>query len=138
MPTSYAGLPESSRATQLWTHRTPATFLDVFGRPDPNQDPPCQRDPDATVVQALHLMNSAAIEGKIADDAGRAARLAASDASPEGIVEELYLACYARFPTSSERESLVALYGAPGRSRRRVTEDILWALVNSPEFVFVD
>lgn len=136
--TDYAGLPPDSRAVHLWTHRTPATFLDVFGRPDPNQDPPCQRDPDATVVQALHLMNSAAIEGKIADDAGRAARLAASDATPEGIVEELYLACYSRFPTSSERETLVALYGARDRSRRRVTEDILWALVNSPEFVFVD
>ena len=88
---------------------------------------------EANLSQALHLMNSAAIEGKIADDAGRAARLAASDASPEGIVEELYLACYARFPTASERESLVALYGAPGRSRRRVTEDILWALLNSAE-----
>ena len=138
VPTTYAGLPAGSRAVQLWTHRTPATFLDVFGRPDPNQDPPCQRDPDATVVQALHLMNSAAIEGKIAADSSRAATLAASDLPPERIVEELYLACYARFPESSEREPLVALYTREGRSRRQVTEDILWSLVNSPEFVFKD
>lgn len=138
VPTDYAGLPAESRAVHLWTHRTPATFLDVFGRPDPNQDPPCQRDPDATVVQALHLMNSAAIEAKIGDDSGRAARLAASDASPEAILDELYLACYARFPTPEERDGLVALFAAGDRPRRRVVEDILWSLVNSPEFVFVD
>lgn len=138
VPTSYAGLPEESRAVQLWTHRTPATFLDVFGRPDPNQDPPCQRDPDATVVQALHLMNSTAIEGKIAADSSRAATLAASELPPDRIVEELYLACYTRFPTSSEREPLVALFAREGRSRRQVTEDILWSLINSPEFVFKD
>ena len=138
VPTSYSGLPDESRAVQLWTHRTPTTFLDVFGRPDPNQDPPCQRDPDATVVQALHLMNSAAIEGKIAAESSRAATLAASDLPPERIVEELYLACYTRFPTSSEREPLLALYAAQGRSRRQVTEDILWSLINSPEFIFKD
>ena len=28
-------------------------FLDSFGRPDPNQDPPCERTSDTTVVQAL-------------------------------------------------------------------------------------
>jgi len=138
VPGFYAGHPSGSRAVQLWTHRAPATFLDVFGRPDPNQDPPCQRDPDATVVQSLHLMNSAEIETKIAADGGRAARLAESEATPAEIVEELYLACYCRFPTSAERETLVALFAAEGSSRRRVAEDILWALVNSPEFVFVD
>ncbi len=137
-PSAYAGHPSGSRAVQLWTHRAPATFLDVFGRPDPNQDPPCQRDPDATVVQSLHLMNSADIEAKIAAEGGRAARLAESAAAPAEIVEELYLACYCRFPTSAERESLAALFGAEGSSRRRAAEDILWALVNSPEFVFVD
>ena len=83
-------------------------------------------------------MNSTAIEGKIAADTSRAATLAASELPPDSIVEELYLACYTRFPTSSEREPLVALYGREGRSRRQVTEDILWSLINSPEFVFKD
>jgi hypothetical protein len=33
-------------------------FLDTFGRPNPNQDPPCERTSDATVTQTLHLMNA--------------------------------------------------------------------------------
>ncbi len=138
VPTVYSGLPEESRAVHLWTHRTSSTFLDVFGRPDPNQDPPCQRDPDATVVQTLHLMNSAAIEGKIADDSGRAARLAASELTTEQIIEELYLVCYCRFPTSAEREALLGEFKREGHSRRQCTEDILWSLVNTPEFIYKD
>ena len=49
------------RARGRWSSGRPASqslFLDSFGRPDPNQDPPCERTTDTTVVQALHLMNS--------------------------------------------------------------------------------
>jgi len=138
VPTVYAGAPPESRAVQLWTHRTGSTFLDVFGRPDPNQDPPCQRDPDATVVQTLHLLNGPQIAAKIAADTGAAARLAATDLPPAALVDELYLAAYARFPTSAERAVLEAEFAREGRPRRRVVEDILWALLNSAEFVYED
>ena len=43
---------------EVWTARSQSVFLDSFGRPDPNQDPPCERTTDTTVVQALHLMNA--------------------------------------------------------------------------------
>ena len=138
VPTSYAGLSPESRAVQLWTHRTGSAFLDVFGRPDPNQDPPCQRDPDATVVQALHLMNSVDIVAKISSDTSRAARLAAGDQSLENILDELYLVCYSRFPTSDERQLLLKEFEQQGRSRRHCIEDILWSLINTPEFVYKD
>ncbi|MFM8283905.1 MAG: DUF1549 domain-containing protein [Planctomycetaceae bacterium] len=138
VPTAYPGAPPESRAVQLWTHRSGSTFLDVFGRPDPNQDPPCQRDPDATVVQALHLLNGPQIAAKIADDSGWAARLATGDASPAAVVEEIYLAAYARHPTSEERTTLEGEFAGEGRARREVVEDILWAVVNSAEFVYQD
>ena len=59
VPESFSAMPAGSRATQLWTHRVDSLFLDAFGRPDPNQDPPCERTGDTTMVQALHLMNVA-------------------------------------------------------------------------------
>ena len=138
MPSGYGGAPPDARAAQLWTHRTGSTFLDVFGRPDPNQDPPCERIADATVVQAMHLMNGAHLHGKVAADAGRVAKLAASDATPEAILEELYLAAYGRLPTATERERLLPEFARDGASRRAVAEDILWALLNTPEFVYVN
>src|SRR5262249_33041947 len=61
VPETFAAMPPGSRAMEVWTFRSRSVFLDSFGRPDPNQDPPCERTTDTTVVQALHLMNSPAL-----------------------------------------------------------------------------
>jgi hypothetical protein len=114
----------------------PSLFLDTFGRPDPNQDPPCERTSDTTVVQALHLMNAPDLHRKVTSDAGRAARLAGGKGPPRAIVEELYLLAYARRPTDEERAIGVSLFEGPGADRRRAVEDLLWALINSAEFIF--
>jgi len=136
VPSSYAGMPPGSRAAQLWTHRTGSMFLDVFGRPDANQDPPCERIGDATVVQALHLMNSSHVHGKVTGDAGLPARLVAAGKKPEEIVEELYLAAYSRLPSAEERQAALAEFSREGAKPRAAAEDLLWALVNTPEFVY--
>ncbi len=100
---AFDAAPPGTRAAANWTTRTTSLFLDTFGRPDPNQDPPCERTPDTSVVQALHLMNAPGINDKIRSDAGRAAKLAASDLPPERVVEELYLLIYNRLPDDEER-----------------------------------
>jgi hypothetical protein len=111
--------------------------LDAFGRPDANQDPPYERAPDSTIVQALHLMNAPDLHKKFASDVGRAAQLAASDKPPQEIVDELYLTAYSRFPSGEERQVVTEAFAA-NPNRRQATEDLLWALVNTPEFVFKD
>ncbi len=138
MPESYAAMPPGSRAKEIWTHRIDSLFLDAFGRPDPNQDPPCERTTDTTVVQALHLMNAESIYRKITSDNSRAAELANGPLKPEGIVQELYLLVYSRFPDDEELQVAAGFFEKDGITRRQATEDLLWALVNTPEFVFKD
>ena len=138
VPDHYEGAAPDSRAIQLWTVRTASDLLDAFGRPDPNQDPPCERMPDATMVQALHLMNANNIQQKLASEEGRVARLAASSASITETIEELYLACYSRRPTPAELQALLESSPQPNPTRRQWIEDVLWSLVNSPEFLYVD
>ncbi len=137
VPEAFDAAPPGTRAAANWTTRTTSLFLDTFGRPDPNQDPPCERTPDTSVVQALHLMNAPGVNDKIRSDEGRAAKLAASDRPPEKAVEELYLLIYNRPPDDEERAFGVSLFNQPG-GRRRAVEDLMWALINSPEFVFED
>jgi hypothetical protein len=136
VPESFNAMPAGSRAMELWTARIPSVFLDSFARPDPNQDPPCERAPESTVVQVLHLMNSPNLHRKVTADGGRAATLAASKKTPEQIVEELYALVYVRRPTDEERAVCLKLFAEPGVTRRQAAEDILWALLNTPEFVF--
>lgn len=133
----FEAMPSGSTAKELWTHRIDSLFLDAFGRPNENQDPPCERTTDTTVVQALHVMNSDAIAAKVTSDQGRAAKLAKSEKSPAEIIDELYLAVYGRMPSSAERDIGLGLY-KNGSNRRAVTEDLMWALINTPEFWFKD
>jgi hypothetical protein len=110
--------------------------LDAFDRPNENQDPPCERTSDSTVVQSLHLMNAENLQRKLTDDEGRVAQLAGSDRSSRAIVEELYLLTYSRFPTDEEYPAAAGVIDSAGDKRRQAVEDLLWALINTPEFVF--
>jgi Protein of unknown function (DUF1553) len=135
---NFSGLASGTRAMQLWTNRSESEFLDTFGRPDANQDPPCERTKDSTVTQALHLMNSPALQDKISSEQGRGRQLGLSDLAPVAIIDELYLAAFSRFPTAKEREDLLAEFSKPGTDRLKLVEDLLWSLLNSPEFSHKD
>ena len=58
-----------------------------------------------------------------------AALLAASSA---------YLLVYSRLPDEAERDISQQLFAEKGTSRRQAAEDLLWALLNTPEFMFKD
>ena len=132
----FTAAPPGTRAMALWTVRTESVFLDSFSRPDPNQDPPCERSPDTSVVQALHLMNSPALHQKVTSDAGRVAVLAKSDKTPEQIATEIYLLTYARLPDAEELSICRKMFVS--RPRRQAVEDLMWTLLNTPEFLMKD
>ena len=138
VPSQFSGAAAGTRSMQLWTVRTESEILDAFGRPDPNQDPPCERIPESTVVQALHLMNAPNIASKLTSDAGLCKRLAESDRTAQQLVEELYLIAFSRLPTAQEQTDLVAEFEKPNNDRRKLVEDILWSMLNSPEFIYKD
>lgn len=137
VPEQFDAMPAGSRAMQVWTARVPSTFLDSFSRPDPNQDPPCERTNDTSVVQVLHLMNAKNLHNKVSAETGRVATLANSKKSSYEMVDEIYLLVYGRLPTTAERQVAVRLE-KPQANRRKLLEDLLWALLNTPEFLFKD
>jgi hypothetical protein len=88
------------------------------------------------MVQALHMMNSTKLNTKVIATDGRARLLAASKATEEQIVTDLYLSAYNRKPTSEELALATKAFTAKDASRQSAAEDILWALLNSAEFLF--
>lgn len=133
---SLQGLAPGSRAIQVWNNRLESDFLDAFGRPNASADPPCERERESSVVQALHLMNSARLMAKISSPTGRAAKLAQGNQMPEQIVTELYLSACSRMPSEEETRIACEAFTAEGATRTSATQDIMWALMNSAEFVF--
>jgi hypothetical protein len=141
VPERFDAAPPGTRANALWTVRNESLFLDTFGRPDPNQDPPCERVSDTSVTQALHLMNAPDLHAKVTSDDGLPAKLAAPEHTPDQVAEELYLRVYSRLPADEERQIVAGLLAEVGddlKARRAAVEDLLWALLNTPEFLFKD
>lgn len=136
VPETFSAMPAGSTAKQIWTHRVKSDFLDSFGRPDPNQDPPCERTTDTTVVQVLHMMNSRDMYARIQSANGNSATWAKSKMTPDQIVEEIYLAAYSRYPTIEEKRLGRSLFEKEGANRQQVIEDLVWALLNTPEYLF--
>jgi hypothetical protein len=136
VPTNFPGVPYGTRAVQLWTFRIESELLDAFSRPDANQDPPCERITETTMSQSLHLMNSNQMQSRITSDEGNCAKWAA-ESVPEVILRKVYLQLYSRLPTDDERSDLLRELDSR-KDKRKWIEDVVWSMINSPEFLFVD
>ncbi len=147
--TDFADLPAGTRAIALPdnSYNRGSAFLKVFGRPEGASVCECERASSASLAQSLHLMNAADVKAKLATSGGRAERLAKADRPEAAKLRELYLAAFAREPQSHEqavaeahlarpREDAEGKPLAPEQSRRIAYEDLLWALINTKEFLY--
>jgi hypothetical protein len=133
-PEKFQGWPASLRAVELWDNDVESYFLKIFGRPVRATVCECERSNEPSIAQALHLLNSQEIAAKIESSGGRARRLSDGRLSPAQVVEELYLATLSRFPTVAERNRCAGEFVQA--DRRRAAEDLLWALLNSKQFLY--
>src|SRR5207247_3371029 len=122
---------ERHRAIQVWDNRMPSYFFRIFGRPVRFSVCECERSNEPSITQALHLMNSPEIAGKIRDRRGTARALAESKKTPAEIIEELYLAALGRLPREKERALLLETFKED--DRRTAVEDVLWTVLNMKE-----
>ena len=136
VPDNFPGCRRAAAPCKRGATRSESHFLDAFGRPNSSSDCPCERDVRPSVVQSLHLMNSKTLQAKLSASDGRLAQLAASSRPLQDLIEDLYFAALSRPPTDREmRVGLNAFESSEG-TRQSAAEDLLWALLNSPEFVF--
>jgi hypothetical protein len=135
-PEKFNGWPEGYRAIQIWDNRMPSYFFRIFGRPVRASVCECERSNEPSISQALHLMNSPEVAEKIHSRSGRARQLADSEIEPSAIVEELYLTVLARQPSDAERVLMLSAFTREGADRLAAVEDVLWALLNTKEFLY--
>ena len=135
--TRFNRMPVGTRAIQLPDEGASNYFLTVFGKPQRQSACECERVADANLAQSLHLLNSQEIQNKVSSNSSRAAQLAADkNRSDEDKVRELWLWCYSREPDAEELKTAVE-YIKSKPNKRQAYEDLLWALINTKEFLFV-
>jgi hypothetical protein len=146
-PTRFNGLPTDKnaphRAIMLPDESFSSYFLDVFGRPQRISACECERVSEANLAAVLHLLNSDEVQGKISRGGGRADALAKADdkRTDEEKVTELFLWAFARKPSKDDLaaaldhiKKMEAKSGPAGK--KTAYENVLWALINTKEFVF--
>ncbi|HYF00647.1 MAG TPA: DUF1549 and DUF1553 domain-containing protein, partial [Planctomycetota bacterium] len=134
--TSFQGLPAQTRAVQIPDHGgVNSYFLTVFGKPAGSSACECERSGDASLAQSLHLLNSSDIHGKMSNGI---AKTLAADARPDAEkVDELYLRAFARPASENEKKVALAHIGkADAKAKQGAWEDVVWALINTKEFLF--
>ncbi|MFO0822345.1 MAG: DUF1553 domain-containing protein [Gemmataceae bacterium] len=131
----FNGVSANARAVDLPHEGFGSYFLDTFDRPKRVTVCECERSTSATLGQVLLLANSEEIENKIGDGNGRIAKLFKEKKATAAMVEELYLTAMSRMPTASELKRLTE-YIDTATEKQRAAEDVLWALLNTREFMF--
>jgi len=114
---------DASRKTKAGERSRFATFFMGEADPDPTEL-------QAGIPQALYMMNS----GHHYSIAKAANETVIRKKTPERVVETLFLATLTRLPTDKEAKAMLA-HIAKATDKRSAYQDVLWALVNSTEFL---
>ncbi|CCW34114.1 Protein of unknown function (DUF1553)/Protein of unknown function (DUF1549) [Chthonomonas calidirosea] len=133
----YVGAPPSLTAQQLPGVNQDSSdgFLDLFGRPTRQTPCECERNSNMGIVQALDLINGPTVNRALSAPDGRIAKMIKEKLSDKEMIEEIFLATLSRPPSPKEMQSALSYFRKAG-DRAQAAQDLMWALFNSPAFLF--
>lgn len=155
IPEPFTYIPKNQPAVSIADGSITSSFLALFGRSARATGMSNERNNNTTSSQRLHLLNSGHIQEKI-EKGPKIKELISAKNPPDKIIENLYLTILSRRPTKEEKQTILS-YGAIGALKKPLPagkekpqkqakianleqqndwNDIVWALINSPEFLY--
>ncbi len=130
----FANAPAGMRSVELPDGMvTGNDFLSLFGRPKRQSACECERTSNVTLSHALSLINGTTISESLSAPTNRIAKVVEAEKDDRKVVEEIYYSVLSRPPTAKE---LAGADFSAGGSRLEAAQDLAWALMNSPAFLF--
>ncbi len=137
------GVPAGTRLAQLAEgrkHYKPLTnsvdrFAASFGKPPRLIASDCERTNETAMPQVFQLISGPLIQQMLTQKGNLIDALLSGGKSDAEIIDTLFWTALTRPPSAEEVERCTTLL-AEAKDRRRATEDVAWALINSKEFVF--
>jgi len=131
---NFNGLPKGMSAAEAPDGNVAGSdFLTLFGRPKRLSACECERTSNITLSHALNMINGVTIGDAITKADNKIAKFVDADKDDKKLIEDIYLSCLNRLPTEKELEALE--FSKIG-SRLEGAQDLTWALLNSPAFLF--
>ncbi len=136
IPEPFTFVPEEHRSIELSDGSITSQFLEMFGRPARDTGLESERNNEPTDAQRLHMLNSTHIQNKI-EKSPRLKRIHRfAKGNPTRLIRSLYLTILSRFPTEDELAAAEAYFQTEGIKKQQASTDIVWALINSKEFLY--
>jgi hypothetical protein len=133
-PEHFPRTPRALRAAQLPGASGTSSFLKAFGKPDRLLSCECERSDATTLAQAFQMITGETVRAKLELPANRIGKRLDSGASDTVILDEIYLTALCREPDADERSAILGHLGRAS-NRRKAWEDVVWAVLNSKEFM---
>jgi hypothetical protein len=133
IPEPFTYIPENHRSIALPDGSISSAFLELFGRPSRDTGFDSERNNRVTANQKLHLLNSSHILNKI-QQSGIVEYDGWKNATPQQFASGIYLAVLSRYPTFDEQHVIATYF--KDKPPRTAKIDLLWALINSAEFLY--
>ncbi len=133
IPEPFTFIPDDVRGIALPDGSITSSFLELYGRPPRDTGYQFERNLETNAAQRLHLLNSSHIQKKIE---GCPLVSKAAEGDPPTLAEKAYLTILSRFPTAGEIATLQSYADAGTASGRALAADLVWSLINQPEFFY--
>ena len=135
VPEKFPNMPLGMRAMELADAEINSVMLDTFGRPARVMPADAERACSPAISQALALLNGEAVQQKLKSPDSVLVGMLKEKKPDAQVMDSLFLRALARRPTPAESKTLLtAIAKAPNRDE--AFQDLLWALLNSKEFMF--
>jgi len=136
IPEPFTFIPEDSPSIDLADGSTTSQFLEMFGRPARDSGLESERINQISDSQSLHLLNSSHIQKKIENGPTLNNLKRNYRNNGEQLIRTLYLHILSRYPTQAESETIAKYFQTEGIDKREAVNDLIWAMINSKEFLY--
>ncbi len=135
IPEPFSFIPKVNRSVELADGSTTSQFLEMFGRPARDTGLFSERNNKPTDTQRLHMLNSTHIQKKIESSVKIKKYIKASKRNHSKLIKLIYSSVLSRFPTRDEN-AIALKYYQDNKKINEATNDLVWALINTKEFLY--
>ena len=138
-PEPFTNFPAGTRAVEVCDGTITTPQLDIFGRPSRDSALESGRDNSVNAKQMLYLLNSTDIQSKL--KASPWLGSAQWKGNVRAMTDDVYMRVLSRHATPEEIKAVSAWYSGmkeQGMKFRTAAESLVWALMNTDEFLFLN
>lgn len=136
IPEPFTWIPQSQRTIMLADGSITSPFLEMFGRPPRDTGLESERNNAPSDAQRLYLLNSGDIRRRLESCQLLKDLVNATRSNRENMIRGVYVTVLSRPPDKSEQARAEEHVATPGLSPNQAAIDLVWALINTKEFLY--